>query len=78
MSRAEFQKGLDKLITAAEVRRALGISTMTLHIWRRRRGLPTVVIPGEGRNTIRFLPDEVADWAKQNGEKFRNRVRRSA
>lgn len=57
---------LTKLWTVADLVEIFGKSSMTIHIWRRKKLLPTIVIAGRGRDTIRFSPESVEQWAKVN------------
>jgi hypothetical protein len=41
-------------------------SDLTIALWRKRKGLPVVRIPGHRRDTIRFDKSEVMDWAITN------------
>jgi len=41
-------------------------SSLTIHHWRARKGLPYVRFPGDSRDTIRYVIDEVISWAKAN------------
>ena len=74
----QLQKTLDQLMTAGQVRQSFQkpISAMTLHLWRRNKGLPTIVIPGDSRPAIRFLPAQVAEWARGEGIKIKPVLRR--
>lgn len=43
-----------------------GVTAMTIHNWRNYRALPAIVIDGEKRPAVRFVPHEVIQWAKDN------------
>ena len=46
-----------------------GVTPMTIYLWRKNRGLPSISIPGTGRPAVRFNPQEVIAWAAQQGIK---------
>lgn len=58
---------LRDLWTIEDVCERLSRTPVTIATWRRERNLPTVIIPGSLRPTIRFVPEEVTAWAKENG-----------
>ncbi|KKK77652.1 hypothetical protein LCGC14_2851410 [marine sediment metagenome] len=60
----------EKALTTNDLRRIFGVSAMTILSWRRQKKLPTIVIKGDRRNTIRFRPDEIQQWAEENGKKI--------
>lgn len=62
MKPKQLREAISKLWTIKDVQDHFGVSGMTIHHWRNRKGLPTVIIPGTGRATIRFIPAEVIDW----------------
>lgn len=61
----ELQKSVSKCWTVQHLEKLFGCTSMTIHNWRRDRGLPAVVIPGDGRPALRFVPIDVIDWAKR-------------
>lgn len=69
-NQASIQQYLSSLVTPAALRRMFGCSEMTLLDWRRNKGLPAYVIPGESRPAIRFDLKQVRQWAKANGKKL--------
>ena len=65
----------EDLLTVQDVMANFGVgSLMTIRAWRNKETdpLPTIVIPGKSRNTIRFDEDEVKAWAERNGKEYRN------
>lgn len=68
MNSAELQKHLNGSWTAQDVCTEYGVTAMTVHLWR-ARGLPAIVIPGQKRPAIRFVPSEVKAWTRTNGVK---------
>ena len=72
MRSKKLQSELDKLWTCQDLRRRLRVkdrapSMMTIHLWRKHKGLPSIVIKGDSRPSVRFVPEEVRSWAKQAG-----------
>ena len=63
-----IQDALLRAWSSQETARRLGVTTMTLFNWRLRDDdpIPSLHIPGEKRNSVRFLPDEVRSWARRN------------
>ncbi len=55
------------LLTVPDLTRMFGVTPMTIHNWRKDRGLPAVVIPGYARPTIRFQLPAVIAWARREG-----------
>lgn len=52
------------LLTQTQVLKLFGRkSRQTLYNWRRGKGFPTVVIPNNGGQILRFDADEVMRWA---------------
>lgn len=62
----QLQKQLQALWTTADVCRILRRTSMTVHTWRQTRGLPALEVPGSKRPAIRFVPDDVYAWARNN------------
>jgi hypothetical protein len=62
----ELQKLLERCWTINDMVEKFRVSGMTIHNWRNFRGLPAVVIAGEVRPALRFMPHEVVEWAKTN------------
>jgi hypothetical protein len=77
---AELQKFLDRCWTINDMINAFQVTGMTIHNWRAQRGLPTVVISGDRRPALRFMPSEVAEWARRNNVPMRSgsRTQRAA
>jgi hypothetical protein len=67
---AELQKLLASCWTINDMVERFRVSGMTIHNWRNFRGLPAVVITGEVRPALRFIPSEVTAWAKTNNVKM--------
>lgn len=67
---ADLQKLLERCWTIQDLQDRFRVSGMTIHNYRNYRGLPAVVIPGDVRPALRFIPNEVAAWAKTNGIKM--------
>lgn len=59
------------LSTVSEISEMLGVSRITIHTWRKYRGLPYVVIPGDTKNAIRFRKKDVLEWAREKGVKVK-------
>lgn len=66
MSSNELQKTLDGLWTTAHLCRLFKRTRMTISLWRRNKSLPAIVIPGDVRPTILFVPSEILAWAAAN------------
>lgn len=56
-------------LTAKDLVKLFRRSELTIHIWKRDKGLPHIRIPGSGRDTIRFDRPSVLTWAKENGKR---------
>ncbi len=78
MSGAELQRFLDKCWTINDMIAAFRVTGMTIHNWRTQRGLPAIVISGDRRPALRFMPSEVAEWARQNDVPMHNRAAQRA
>lgn len=63
---AQLQRELRGLWTVQDVCERYGVTAMSVHLWR-ERGLPTLVLEGEKRPAIRFVPTDVREWRKQSG-----------
>ena len=57
---------VDDYVTEGVLQKLFGKSSITLELWRKNKGLPFVVIPGDGRPAIRFVLADVLAWAKAN------------
>ena len=66
-----LQTQLNRLWTQNDLADKFGVTGMTIHLWRNNRGLPTIVIPGKARDAVRFAPEEVRRWARENNVKMR-------
>ncbi len=58
-----------------DVQRAFGVTQMTIWNWRQKRGFPVFYIPGPNASAVRFIPDEIRKWAKDNGYRIREPLR---
>lgn len=67
MSSNKLQEQLNSMLTTADLCRMFQKTPMTIHLWRKNKGLPAVVIPGGKRPTVRFVAKDVIRWAKKNG-----------
>jgi hypothetical protein len=64
----KLQTLVNRLLTVQELRLGFGnVTAVTIHSWRHRDKLPTVIIPGKERPSIRFFLPDVQRWAKQTG-----------
>lgn len=63
----DLQTALESLWTTQDVARVFRVTPMTIHLWRQNRGMPAIVIPGEGRPAVRFREDDVCEWARSHG-----------
>jgi hypothetical protein len=61
-----IQRELKKLWTVHRVARHFEVTTMTVHNWR-KRGMPTIIINGDSRATIRFVANDVKEWRRAIG-----------
>jgi len=66
-----LQKELNACWTVQVMSSIFEVSTTTIHDWRRDLNLPAVVIPGESRPALRFVPSEVKVWAKAYNKSMR-------
>lgn len=68
MSTTALQKKLNSLWTVQQLcqKTKPSVTPMTIHLWRANRGLPAVVIAGDKRPAIRFVPADIRRWAKRN------------
>lgn len=62
----KLQQEMEAVWTVGDVAERFRVTTMTIHNWREHRGLPALVIPGNGRPALRFIPHDVEVWAKAN------------
>lgn len=62
-----IQNLVNELWTVPELTRRFRVTAQTIHLWRANRGLPAIVIPGDRRPSVRFVPGEVEGWASGNG-----------
>jgi len=70
MRTSDLQKHINSLWTSDDVCAYFGVTPMTVYLWRQNRGLPALVFPGNARNAVRFVPDEVRAWAAKMGIKI--------
>ena len=54
------------LMTTPQVARLFGKSQLTILNWRRRRGLPTILIKGDLSHATRYDRKAVLAWAKKH------------
>src|SRR5262245_13975406 len=71
-----LQQELDSLWTMRDVCAALGRTAMTIHNWRRQKGLPSLNVPGDYRPAVRYVPEDVRRWAIANDIGFQTVVKR--
>ena len=64
---ATIEESVKHLLTFRQVAKMFNVSEMTLYIWKRYRGLPTIQIPGDGRAAVRFHPVDLQKWARREG-----------
>lgn len=69
MTTEALQRQLDRLWTSIDVEKFFNVSPMTVHLWRKKDGLPAVVIKGDKRPSIRFVPKDVQAWARRTKRK---------
>jgi hypothetical protein len=65
---SEAQAYFDRLLTIRDLCSRFRVTEMTIQAWRRQQQLPTIVIPGTARPTVRFDPDLVQEWARARGK----------
>jgi hypothetical protein len=80
MTGVQLRKSLQSLWTTSEVANGFGVTNMTIFNWRRSKGFPCCVLPcnDEGRDAVRFIPQEVRQWARDNGYRFKEPSTRAA
>lgn len=73
MNASQLQKDINSCWTVKELCRRAGVTAMTVHLWRARPNgpLPAVVIAGDVRPAIRFVPALTKQWAKQHNVALR-------
>lgn len=64
MQSSALQKQLEGLWTTQDLIRRFRVTAMTIHQWRQTRNLPALVLEGAGRPAIRYVPDDIRNWAK--------------
>ena len=64
------------LWTVNDLCAALSVTPVTVHTWRKNKDLPTVILPGNLRDTVRFVPEEIETWARANDLQFKRKVKR--
>jgi hypothetical protein len=77
-NRESLERQLSDLLTAQDLVHIFGVTPMTIHLWTAldKDPLPKLTIRGSSRPAVRFIPADVADWAKRNGRTFRAGKRR--
>jgi hypothetical protein len=73
---SQLNKQFRDLWTVNDLCVVLSVTPMTVHAWRKNKDLPTVILPGNMRDTIRFVPEEIETWAQKNGVSFKRKVKR--
>lgn len=66
LTTSELMEQLANCWTVNDVAEAFSVTTMTVHNWRAQRGLPTVLMQGDARPAVRFVPADVLKWARDN------------
>lgn len=74
MNVSQLQRDINSCWTVKELCRRAGVTPMTVHLWRARTNepLPAVVIEGDMRPAIRFVPALTKQWARQNNVTLRS------
>jgi hypothetical protein len=62
----QLEQQLSGLLTVKDICAMFDITDMTVAAWRRKRGMPTLVIGGGKKQTLRFIPEEIQAWARQH------------
>lgn len=65
----EVFRVLNDLVDVNYLQKMFRRSDLSILLWRRKDGLPFVIIPGGGRDTIRFSLPEVVAWAREKGKR---------
>jgi hypothetical protein len=60
---------IEDLLTSEDLCRIFRKTPLTIINWR-KGGMPTVIIRGSKRNTIRFRRNDVMKWAQENGKRI--------
>ena len=71
MNTKAVQKIVDQLWTTGDLTRMTGKTSMTVVHWYKRYGLPVVILVGDRKAAIRFVPHDARVWAERRGVKFR-------
>lgn len=58
------------LLTTDDLCKMFGRGSLTIYLWRRKHGLPTVRLPGGKKPPVRFDADAVRAWAIRTGHKM--------
>lgn len=72
ISSVKLQETLDNLWTITDVAKYFGKCEMTIRLWRENKELPAITIKGDQRPALRFIPNEVREWARKNKIKIDN------
>ncbi len=67
--REDLQNKLDALLTPGEMATAFGVARQTVWYWTKEDELPCIKLGGDAKNTVRFIPSEVKEWAKTRDRK---------
>jgi hypothetical protein len=62
----KIQAQFNHLWTTQNLCRLFGCTPMTITNWRRNKDLPTIIIPGGLKPTVRFVPQDILRWARRN------------
>ena len=76
MPRRTPNKRLGDLLTTRELARLFKVSRIAVNNWR-NKGCPCVLIPGDARDTPRYVVADVVAWRESLGRKIPAGVRRS-
>jgi len=61
---------LQSLLNTRDLAKMFDRSSLTIHLWKKKFGLPYIRIPGAGRDTIRYDKKAVKAWAKENDKEI--------
>ncbi|KKN90009.1 hypothetical protein LCGC14_0231210 [marine sediment metagenome] len=60
----------EDLLTIKDVCTLFGKGHMTIWKWRKKLDMPTIIIPGDARHSVRFEKQQLVKWAKEKGKKI--------
>lgn len=58
------------LLTEQQIARGLGLSVLTVRIWRKEKSFPYVRLEGDNRDAIRFRLEKVMEWCHDHEVEF--------